>query len=161
MSWNYSGDPSDSALDEVRFYVQDTDRDDPLISDEEIEFLIARWSPIYGSNIMVASMVAEAIAAKFAREISYSADGVSVGVNELQTKYDALAASLRDQYKMFDIGSDADYASIMYSDRRDYTIKPTIWAIGMNDNTLAGQQDYGALPAAPLYYETGGEEGVP
>lgn len=162
MSWSYSGDPADSNLDAVRFYVQDTDPEDQLISDEEIEFLIAQWGPIYGSNLWNASMVAEAISAKFAREVSYSADGVSIGVNDLQTKYDALASSLRDQYKQFDIGSDADYAYLMYSNNRDYTIKPTIWGIGMNDNSRAGDQEFGGL-VVPEWddYETGGDQGVP
>lgn len=161
MSWSYSGDPSDSNLDAVRFYVQDTDANDQLISDEEIEFLVAQWNPIYGSNLWTASMVAEAISAKFAREVSYSADGVSIGVNDLQGKYDQLALSLRDQYKQFDIGSDAEYASVMYSDDHDYMIKPTIWAIGMNDNVQAGQQEFGSISAMNFSYESGGEEGVP
>lgn len=150
MSWSYSRDPSDSDLDAVRFYVQDTDPNDQLISDEEIEFLIAQWTPVYGSNLMVAAMAAEAIAAKFAREVSYSADGVSVGVNELQTKYDALASSLRDQYKQFDIGGGPEVGGVMWSDQPDPMIKPTIWAIGMNDNIRAGQQDFGdTVPGIP------------
>jgi hypothetical protein len=150
MSWSYSRDPSDSDLDAVRFYVQDTDPNDQLISDEEIEFLIAQWTPVYGSNLMVAAMAAEAIAAKFAREVSYSADGVSVGVNELQTKYDALASSLRDQYKQFDIGGGPEVGGVMWSDQPDPLIKPTIWAIGMNDNIRAGQQDFGdTVPGIP------------
>jgi hypothetical protein len=143
MSWNYSGDPADSDLDAVRFYVQDTDTLDQLISDEEIEFLIAQWVPVYGSLIMVASMAAEAIAAKFAREVSYSADGVSIGVQELQQKFDALALSLRDQYKQFDIGGGPDIGGVLYSDYPDPTIRPTIFAVGQNDNPRAGKQDRG------------------
>lgn len=143
MSWNYSGDPADSPLDEVRFYVQDTDKNDQLVTDEEIEFLIDKWHPIYGNYIMIASMVAEAVAAKFAREVAYSADGVSVGVQELQQKYEQLAMSLRDQYKQYDIGSGPDVGGIMYDPAPDPRIKPTMFAIGMNDNRRAGQQDFG------------------
>jgi hypothetical protein len=151
MSWSYSKDPADSDLDAVRFYVQDTDTEDQLLSDEEIEFLITQWNPTYGSLIMVASMAAEALAAKFAREVSYSADGVSVGVNELQQKYDALASSLRDQYKQQVLGGGPDVGGIMYSDQPDQSIRPTIWSIGMHDNVRAGSQSY----------EQGGENGVP
>lgn len=143
MSWSYSGDPSDGGVDEVRFLVQDTDYSDPLISDEEIEYLINKWDPVYGSPLMTAAMVAEVIAAKFAREVAYSADGVSVGVQELQQKYDTLASSLRDQYKQYDIGSGPVLSGVMYSDVPDPTVKPTLWAIGMNDNVRAGKQDYG------------------
>jgi hypothetical protein len=141
MSWSYSGDPADGDLEAVRFYVQDTDPNDQLISDEEIEFLIAQWTPIYGSNIMVAAMVAEAIAAKFAREVSYSADGVSIGVNELQTKYDTLAMSLRDQYKQYDIGDGPDVGGVLWSQSPDPRIKPTMWAVGMHDNIRGGNQE--------------------
>ena len=141
MSWNYSGDPADSDLDEVRFYLQDTDSNDKLMSDEEIEFLIAQWTPVYGSNIMVAAQAAEVLAAKFAREVSVSADGVSIGANELQQKFEQLALSLRDQYKQFDIGGGPEVYGVMYSEYPDPTIRPTIWAIGMHDNPQAGSQD--------------------
>lgn len=158
MSWSYSGDPADSDLDAVRFYVQDTDSADKLISDEEIEFIIAQWGAVYGSitdspgsALLFAAQVAESIAAKFTREVTYSADGVSVGVNELQSKYDALALSLRDQYKTFDIGGGPDVGGILYSDVPDPTVKPTLWAVGMHDNTRAGSQDY----------QLGGEDGIP
>lgn len=142
--WSYSGDPSDGGVDEVRFLVQDTDPNDQLISDEEIEYLVNKWMPVYGSALMTAAMVAEAIAAKFAREVAYAADGVSVGVQELQSKYDQLAASLRDQYKQYDIGAGPILSGVMYSDAPDPTVKPTLWAIGMNDNVRAGKQDYGS-----------------
>jgi hypothetical protein len=149
MSWSYSGDPSDGGVDEVRFLVQDTDPNDQLLSDEGIEYLINQWMPVYDSALMVAAMAAEAIAAKFAREVAYAADGVSVGVQELQQKYDALAMSLRDQYKQFDIGGGPEVYGVMYSDTPDPTIKPTIWAIGMNDNIRAGKQDYGSETTIP------------
>lgn len=144
MSWTYSGDPSDGGVDEVRFLVQDTDPNDQLITDEEIEYLIAKWEPVYGSALMTASMVAEVIAAKFTREVAYAADGVSVGVQELQSKYDQLAMSLRDQYKQYDIGGGPEVSGVLYSDQPDPRVKPTLWAIGMNDNIRAGKQDYGS-----------------
>lgn len=156
MGWSYSGDPADGGVDEVRFLVQDTDSRDQLITDEEIEYLIAKWAPVYGSPLMTASMVAEAIAAKFAREVSYSADGVAVGVQELQTKYDQLASSLRDQYKQYDIGSGPVVEGVLWSDGSDPTVKPTIWATGMHDNVRAGQQDYGDNSANIPIPEIGG-----
>ena len=159
MSWTYSGDPSGSDIDAIRFYVQDTDAADPLITDEEIDFLLGQWTPVYGNNLMVASMVAEAIAAKFTREVSYSADGVSVSVELLQGKYNDLAASLRDQYKQYDIGTGPVVGGILAAERIDPTIKPTMWSVGMHDNARAGQQD--DLGAGYQNYEQGGESGVP
>jgi len=145
MTWSYSGDPADSDLDAIRFFCQDTDTEDQLITDEEIEYLYNLWTPVYGNNLMVASMVAEAIAAKFTREVAYSADGVSVAVEQLQQKYNDLASSLRDQYKQYDIGAGVMLQGVLYSEQMDPLIKPTIFAIGMNDNKRAGQQEYGGV----------------
>lgn len=155
MSWSYSGDPADSALDEIRFLVQDTDSADQLITDEEIEYLIAKWTPVYDSALMTASMVAEAIAAKFTREVSYSADGVSVGVESLQQKYDGLASSLREQYRQYDIGSGPEVGGVLWSDYPDPRIKPTMWSVGMHDNRRAGAQELDA-PYPPEIPEIGG-----
>lgn len=44
MTWSYSGDPSSSTLDEVRFLIQDTDTNDQLLSNEEINYLIAGYA---------------------------------------------------------------------------------------------------------------------
>ncbi len=40
MSWSYSGDPSTSNRDAVRFYLQDTDEENQTMSDEDIDFLL-------------------------------------------------------------------------------------------------------------------------
>lgn len=42
MSFSYSGDPSSSLLDECRFILGDTDKDSPIMQDEEIKYLIAQ-----------------------------------------------------------------------------------------------------------------------
>jgi hypothetical protein len=161
MTWTYSGDPSTSDIDAIRFYVQDTDVDDKLISDEEIDYLIGQWTPVYGSNIMVAAMCAEAIAAKFTREVAYSADGVSVGVEALQQKYDTLASSLRDQYKQYDIGAGPVLSGVMYSDTLDPGIRPTMFGVGMNDNVRAGNQDFGGRQNPYGPYDAGDGPDVP
>ncbi len=43
MSWSYSGDPSSSPLDEARFIMGDTDINDPVLSDEEINYMISQY----------------------------------------------------------------------------------------------------------------------
>ena len=40
MSFSYSGDPHSSKLDECRFLLGDTDTNNPIMQDEEIEYLI-------------------------------------------------------------------------------------------------------------------------
>lgn len=44
MAWSYSGNPGASNLDEVRFLIQDTDTDDQLLSDAEINYLLTQWT---------------------------------------------------------------------------------------------------------------------
>lgn len=144
MSWNYSGDPAVSDLDAVRYYVQDTDESDQLVSDEEIAFMLSQWSGVNDSTIYVASMIAENIAGKFAREVAYSADGVSVGTSELQDKYRQLAVSLRDQYARMTVGAGPYVGGVLWNEEPDPQIKPTIFALGMNDNIAAGQQNFGS-----------------
>lgn len=64
MTWTYTGDPSSSERDAVRFLVADTDSTDPLISDEEITYLLS----LYTEPPHAAVGAARAIAAKFSRE---------------------------------------------------------------------------------------------
>nr|DAO47167.1 MAG TPA: hypothetical protein [Caudoviricetes sp.] len=40
MSWTYSGDPSTSEVDALRFKLQDTNPDAPLFTDQELAYLV-------------------------------------------------------------------------------------------------------------------------
>lgn len=42
MSFNYSGDPASSTLDECRFLLGDTDENNPILQDEEINYIITQ-----------------------------------------------------------------------------------------------------------------------
>lgn len=64
MTWTYSGDPSNSSKDAVRFMIGDTDSTDPLLQDEEITYLVT----IHAAVGMAAVGAARAIAARFSRE---------------------------------------------------------------------------------------------
>jgi hypothetical protein len=69
MTWSYSGNPGSSKLDEVRFLIQDTDTNDELLSNEEINYLLTAYSnDAYGAAI--ASVVA--LIAKAARAVEES-----------------------------------------------------------------------------------------
>lgn len=148
MTFTYSGDPSSSAKDAVRFYCQDTNYEDVLLSDEEINYIIASWSGVTDHPMFLAAVACETIAAKFTREISYSADGVSIGTSELQSKFNQLALDLRDQYKASEIGGGPDIGGVFVGEVLDPSIKPLTWAKGMHDNIDAGQQDYGGVEQA-------------
>lgn len=95
MSWSYSGDPSSSPLDQVRFLLGDTDHDDPAsLSNEEITWLISEWDNLY----FAAAAGAEQIAAQYAKEAPYSSDAVSVDLTVLQQHYTDLAETLRKEW---------------------------------------------------------------
>lgn len=154
MSWSYSGDPSSSDLDEVRFYLQDTDTNDQLLTDEEVQFVIDSLANVYGSNLYAAAQCAERIAAKFAREVSISADGVVTGLNELQEKYETLAASLRAQAESnLGAGAEVFAGGTLWSDLPSQTVKPLSFAKRMHDNYRAGAQDPGSAPEFPEFLD--------
>jgi len=46
MSWTYSGDPTSSPKDELRFLIGDTNSVEPIMQDEELQYLIGK----YGTN---------------------------------------------------------------------------------------------------------------
>jgi hypothetical protein len=144
MSWSYSQDPSSSQLDACRFWLQDTDEARQLISDEELQFVIDAWAPIKDSPLYAASVAAEVLAARFAALPDVSADGISVSLGQLQEKYNALAGSLRDQYKaQFETGAGPTDEDVIGAGGYDPTIPPLNFGTGFQDNFEAGLQDYG------------------
>lgn len=94
MTWTYSGDPKGSEKDAVRFLVGDTDSSDPLLQDEEIQYLV----DTEGSTIYAAVAAALAISAKFSRladrEIRYE---IRVDLSQKAKAYAELGARLRQQ----------------------------------------------------------------
>lgn len=145
MSWSYSGSPGSSQLDTVRFYLQDTDITDQLLQDEEITFVISSWINIYPDLYWAAAECAEVISAKFAREVAVAGDGVSVGIQELQNKYEQLAANLRQRHKDSAVAPNDDFfdAGTIFDNYFDPTIQPLSFGKRMHDNRRAGQQDFG------------------
>jgi len=97
MAWSYSGDPSASPLDAVRFLLGDTDQTDQLtLSNQEITWLLSEWD----NNLYLAAAAgAEQLAGQFAREVTYTSDGVNFTGTELQQKYLQLAQQLRLENK--------------------------------------------------------------
>lgn len=68
-SFTYSGDPSSSDRDTVRFLIQDTDSTDPLVSDSEIAYLLnAAAANVY----QAAHDACTTISARFARKADTS-----------------------------------------------------------------------------------------
>ena len=47
MTWTYTGDPNVSDRDKIRFLIGDTDTNDQLVNDEEIEWALTEAGSIY------------------------------------------------------------------------------------------------------------------
>ncbi len=93
MTWTYSGDPSDSSRDEVRFLVGDTDSTDELVSDEEIAYAIVEES----NNLLAAAKVAKAIMAKFARLVDKTVGDLKLNYSQRLAAYKELIEQLTER----------------------------------------------------------------
>lgn len=89
-SATYGNDPTNSALDQVRLLVGDTDCGEAFCTDQEIEFFIDQE----GSPEFAAVCVAEAIAAKVARRVTQGGAGVTQALSDIFTHYKELAKDL-------------------------------------------------------------------
>lgn len=159
--WTYSGDPSTSQQDELRFLYQDTDPELKLLNDAELRYLLNKWLPIYGSIIYVASIAADVVSAQFAGMTTIEADGVSVDVSKVSDTYAALAGRLRKQFRESTEAGDLsdDLAELMSGTTLDPGIAPLKFAMDLHDNLYAGQQDYGGTQ--PPYDNWWNESGPP
>lgn len=91
MTWSYSGDPSTSDKDAVRFLTGDTVQTEQLIQDEEIDWLLTE----YGSPQRTSYFAALAIAAKCARSYRQETGKIKVWANQKFKQYTELAESMK------------------------------------------------------------------
>jgi len=143
MTFSYDG-AGISDKDTIRFLIGDTNASEQLLSDEEINFVVTRWKDTYNSLEYVASVCAENLAARYAREASFSADGVSVSLAAVAQQFRDLAASLRQQHKNSLVGGIPDVGGISPYEGQDPDIANFAFGTGMHDDLEAGNQDYGS-----------------
>ena len=94
MTWTYGCDPENSDLDAVRLIVGDTDTNDQLLKDEEINYFL----DIEGSVRLASARAAEAVAAKFSRLVDETVGRVRVSFSQKAKQYKELAESLLETY---------------------------------------------------------------
>jgi len=143
MTWSYSGDPSSSSTDSIRFLLGDTDPVDALLQDEEISFLSSQWD---GNLYFAAAAGAEQLAERFAREVPFSGDNASVDLSSLATNYAAAAVRLRNLGRRQGARGAKPYAGgISQADvdavNNDLDRVPTSIAVGMHDNRRQAGSD--------------------
>lgn len=91
MAWTYSGDPSSSDRDQVRFIIQDTDSDDQLLQDEELDYLLTEEGNVTSASIRAA----EILMAKFSRMCDEKVGQVSVSYSQKAEQYKRLVDQLK------------------------------------------------------------------
>lgn len=121
MSWTYSGNPADSTLDKIRFYIGDTDENRQLLSNEEIEFVIDEHAYLY--NIL--SILCFRLATVYANEADKQIGQASVASSQKSKMYYRLGVKYEAKSKTEHIPS----TDLLPSDTHE-----AIFDIGMHDN---------------------------
>lgn len=104
MTWTYSGDPSSTDRDAVRFLIGDTDTTDQQLTDEEIAYLLDQA----GDNVYAAAIAAaEALLGKYARLVDKNVGDLKLSYSQRQSSYAGLIIVLK---KKFGIRSATPYA---------------------------------------------------
>ncbi len=93
MSWNYTGNPSSSDTDAVRFLVGDVDEATPLVQDEEIAWALSSEPNVYRA----AATICDTISARYAKAVSRTVGGLSLDESGKYRQYAELAKTLRVQ----------------------------------------------------------------
>ena len=140
MTFTYSGTPSASQRDAIRFLLNDTDSTDVLLQDEEISFLVSTWSNTYEA----ARGGAEVIASKFTRDADNTSKtvgdiSISKSFSNKAKEYRALAKSLFEQKMRLSPPTPTINAqSIQSTTNRDPFTPTTDFYLGEFDNPRNG-----------------------
>lgn len=90
MTWTYSGDPSSTSRDAVRFLIGDTDNTSQLVTDEEIAYMLTQE----GSTSSAAARVCRSLAAKYARFMDQSVGDLNISYSQRFSQFSEMAAKL-------------------------------------------------------------------
>lgn len=97
--WTYSGDPSQSAKDQVRFLVGDTNEKEPLLQDGEIRWLLNQYQ---NTPLNAAIRACETIISKLSRAVDESVGRVSISFSQRRKGYADTLLMLRQRLAMED-----------------------------------------------------------
>jgi hypothetical protein len=131
-SATYSGNPSNSTRDQVRFLLRDTDMSSPILTDAEIDWLLTEEPNVY----LAAASAAEQVTSRFANLADKQVGDLRISYRNQVRDWDQRATALR---KRGVIRSALPYAGgISRDDKRNVEldtdrVKPS-FAIGMHDN---------------------------
>jgi len=137
MTWTYNNDPTNNNRDAVRFLVGDTNFGAQMVLDEEITFALSEEGNVHAA----ASLIAKAIAGKFASSSDRAIGDLKISFSQRQKQYLDLAEQLRHRG---DVSGGRAFAggiskSEKTSEEQDTDRAPPAFERGMHDNV--GTQD--------------------
>ena len=136
MTFTYSGDPGASALDEVRFLIQDTDTNDQLLSNEEIEYLLLAYNEdAFGAAI--ASMTSLIAQAARVQEESKSVGDLSLSVKSgaRLSQWESLLIRLQaERFRRFPGAPVVNANTLLATVDRDVEDEGSDFVVGQMDN---------------------------
>jgi hypothetical protein len=99
MTWTYSGDPTLSTRDQVRFLIGDTNSSTPIFQDEEIDWLLTQNTNVYLAAASAADAAASGVVAvggnSATKTKTVGALSISYGDTEKAKDWRTLASQLR------------------------------------------------------------------
>lgn len=136
MTFTYSGNPGASALDEVRFLIQDTDTNDQLLSNEEINYLLTSYNGDAFSAAVAAVTSLIAQAARVQEESKTVADlSLSIKSGARLDQWHALLNRLQaERFRRFPAAPVVNANSLIPTDERDTEDEGSDFVMGQMDN---------------------------
>lgn len=135
MTWSYSGDPGASNLDEIRFLIQDTDTDDQLLSNEEINYLYDSYGDAYSAAVAAVGVLI-AQASRAVEESKRVGDlSLSVKSGARLAQWQALMDSLKaERFRRFPAAPVVNANSLLPTVERDVEDEGSDFVVGRMDN---------------------------
>lgn len=133
MTWTYTGDPNVSDRDKIRFLIGDTDTNDQLVNDEEIQWALDEAGSIY----QAAHDLCTVIASKFARmATSKSVGDLSLSYANRAETYHTLANRMLHLAERRDVPTPwaSPYNMVTSSERTELGMQGHEFWTGVHDN---------------------------
>lgn len=99
MTWTYSGDPSKSAKDAVRFLIGDTEEQNQILQDGEILWVLSLYNQ---APLNAAIRCCETAIAKYSRLVDESVGSVRMSFSQRARGFQALLTTLQNRLAMED-----------------------------------------------------------
>jgi hypothetical protein len=140
MSFSYSGDPSASPLDELRFWIGDTDSTDAQLSDQEVKYLLR------SNNDSVTAAAIEAcrrLISKYSRYVDQKTGDIDIKYSQKIGQLEATISHIRAGMNPVPYAggiSQSDIETVQDDDDR----QGPVFSLGMMDNPPSGDDpDWG------------------